>query len=130
MSPIYFLSKGSCQVAIRSLDDDYPLSDDDLIDIVVFNINITPSNEWVSMENRHGFYNRATVSAEFRVDCSVNYYGTDCSTYCVPTDNSQGHYICNSNGGKVCLSGWTNISGGQNCLTRMLTIPHDAKLII
>ena len=116
---IIFFLKGSFQIAVRIFDED--VFDDDLIDIVVFDRIIIPGSGWVGMENRQGVHNSATVSAEFRVDCNTNFYGSNCATFCVATDNSQGHYTCDSNGGRVCLSGWTNTNGGQNCLTRMLS---------
>lgn len=49
--------------------------------------------------------------------CSANYFGTDCATYCIPRDDSLGHYTCNSNtGSKICINGWN----GVDCLTREL----------
>ena len=45
----------------------------------------------------------------YSLTCTQNYYGSDCSTYCVPSDNSDGHYNCNpSNGTKICLPGYQN----------------------
>ena len=45
----------------------------------------------------------------YEVRCQQNYYSTDCSTYCVPSDNSMGHYNCDpSNGNKICLPGYQN----------------------
>ncbi|XP_063416774.1 uncharacterized protein LOC134699009 [Mytilus trossulus] len=40
------------------------------------------------------------------VFCDSQYYGSDCSTKCVPTNKCDGHYTCDHQGNKVCLSGW------------------------
>lgn len=42
--------------------------------------------------------------------CPVNYYDTYCTRYCIYTDNSNGHYSCDSEGYPVCLNGWTGTS--------------------
>ncbi|KAK7488474.1 hypothetical protein BaRGS_00020259 [Batillaria attramentaria] len=38
--------------------------------------------------------------------CSKYFYGESCDTFCRPADSSyQGHYLCDNNGHKLCLSG-------------------------
>ena len=34
----------------------------------------------------------------------------DCSVLCVETDNADGHYVCDNDGNRVCLDGYTNAS--------------------
>ena len=101
-------------MSVRIEDED--IDPDDLVDVVQFNLNPSPGSGWTSYTNVNGHYGRAQIDARFRVYCNTNYYGSNCATYCAPTDNSQGHYTCASNGNKVCNSGWTNVN--NNCLTR------------
>ena len=53
----------------------------------------------------------ATITLRFRVVCAENYYRQDCNTFCMAQDNEMGHYICDRQGNKVCLAGFT----GGNC---------------
>ena len=53
-----------------------------------------------------------------RIECATNYYQSDCSVYCIPTNDTTGHYTCDTNGNKICLPGYTNAS--NNCLDGML----------
>lgn len=98
--------------------EDHDIDADDLIDISLFNEVITPGSVWTNVQISQGYYDVASVQAQFRVFCNQNYYGSSCTTYCVATNNNQGHYTCNSNGQKMCLSGWTNVGSQENCLTR------------
>ena len=40
------------------------------------------------------------------VTCSEHYYGEFCNVLCEPRNDSHGHYICDSEGNIVCLSGF------------------------
>ena len=56
-----------------------------------------------------GEFGKVQLIISYEVRCQQNYYSTDCSTYCVPSDNSMGHYNCDpSNGNKICLPGYQN----------------------
>lgn len=48
----------------------------------------------------------SSLSYEYRVTCSSHYYGKGCENLCRPRNDSFGHYSCNPNGNRVCLSGW------------------------
>ena len=89
---------------------------DDLVDKVFVQVssldlssNFTDPSEYV------GYYGSGNITLKFRVNCGENFYGSQCNIFCEPTDNSTGHYTCNSNGGKVCLDGWTDAS--SDCTT-------------
>ncbi|XP_064605716.1 uncharacterized protein LOC135470609 [Liolophura sinensis] len=43
--------------------------------------------------------------------CDVNYYGANCSVFCLGEDSCRGHYTCGSDGHKSCLPGWK----GDDC---------------
>ena len=65
-----------------------------------------------------GGSNVISLSYATRIECATNYYQSDCSVYCIPTNDTTGHYTCDSNGNKICLQGYTNTS--NNCLDGML----------
>ena len=57
----------------------------------------------------------ATMALSYQVTCSDNYYGADCSVFCEPQNNTDGHYTCNSATGAIeCLPGYTNVT--SNCV--------------
>ena len=45
--------------------------------------------------------------------CAEFYYGTKCTKFCRPVNSCAGHYGCQSDGSKVCLPGWADVS--SNC---------------
>ena len=79
---------------------------------------ISTSSSFTSSVDYNGDHGNARIQLSFRVQCVSGYYGSDCGTYCVDTDNSNGHYTCGANGEKSCRTGWSNPS--RNCLTRKL----------
>jgi Delta serrate ligand len=56
------------------------------------------------------------MSFWYRVVCSPDYYGPGCSTSCFDRNDRFGHYVCNANGTKICMNGWT----GRYCDRRKL----------
>ena len=40
--------------------------------------------------------------------CVDNFYGSSCAIFCEERDDSTGHYTCESDGTKLCLSGYTD----------------------
>ena len=56
---------------------------------------------------RTGDANVVNLGVSYELRCALNLYGEDCSTLCSPQDSdSQGHYLCNEEGDKVCLQGY------------------------
>ena len=53
-----------------------------------------------------------TQRVSFRLQCSENYYGPNCTTFCEPVE---GVYICDSEGRVVCLQ--DNHDPATNCTT-------------
>lgn len=96
--------------------DDKDKGADDLVDRVAFNVYHPANDAWSPKISKEGVYNQVVLKARFKINCDANFYGTDCFTYCVATDNSRGHYTCDSNGGKKCKAGYQNPS--TNCITR------------
>ena len=71
--------------------------------------------DFTAIRTLGGDYGRSEIDLSFRVQCVVDFYGSDCATQCISTDDESGHYTCSSTGAIVCLNGWSNPTG--NCLT-------------
>ena len=80
---------------------------DELIDEIFIEI---PKSIGLTVENEAvGVYHLATLLLSYTLVCSEGYYGSNCSTFCVPHNDTNGHYDCNQvTGEKVCLSGYQN----------------------
>ncbi|CAF3582391.1 unnamed protein product [Rotaria sordida] len=53
-----------------------------------------------------------------RQQCPPTFYGANCTIQChAPNSCSEGHFSCNTEGGKICLPGWSPIS---TCLIKNL----------
>lgn len=57
------------------------------------------------------------IYLEYSSKCALNYYGPDCSKYCMPRDDSSGHYTCSTQGNIVCLPGYH--AEEINCIASM-----------
>nr|XP_018904563.1 PREDICTED: protein jagged-1b [Bemisia tabaci] len=80
----------------------------DLIEEVRYSGIIHPSADWHTL-NHHGPI--AKISYRVRVQCDRHYFNSTCTKFCRPRDDKFGHYTCDSNGDKVCITGWR----GANC---------------
>ncbi|XP_052090320.1 protein jagged-1a-like [Mytilus californianus] len=67
--------------------------------------------------NLIGTRSRNPSSLRFSVSvyCDPQYYGSDCSVKCVPTNKCDGHHTCDHEGNKVFLSGWR----GKDCVEQI-----------
>ena len=107
--------QGRFQLLVSTEDADSDA--DDLIDRNAFNQQLLPTGTWTEVFRVHGYYKAAHVAMQFKASCDQYYYTQSCTVYCkAQDDNVEGHYNCNSEGGKVCLTGWSDPS--NNCLTR------------
>ena len=86
-------------------------SNDDHVDDIYVHKTLASSSSFTDPTYYSGDYGYAMLELSFRVQCDHNFYGRNCSTFCVHTDNSTGHYACGTNGERVCLNGWRNPSG-------------------
>lgn len=57
----------------------------------------------------------------YRVICSDNYYGDNCSRLCKKRNDLFGHYVCQPDGSLSCLPGWT----GKYCDQRKQPGSHQ-----
>ena len=109
--------KDSFQLYIEVFDYDPIFPPDDHVDDVYIVETLSPSSSFTSETWYTGVNGSSEIRLSFRVQCDATFYGSDCATYCVDTDvNGVGHYTCDFNGQKICLSGWTDAN--YNCLTR------------
>ena len=83
------------------------------VDEIYINFVVHPSSNFTAAINATGRYQKGTTTVSFRLTCSPHWYGQDCGTFCMPQNNSK--LICNNDGDKVCLKGWT----GTNCSAGM-----------
>ena len=56
--------------------------------------------------------NYSMLDLSFKLICRENHYTPQC-VFCMETNNTKGHYTCDSSGKKVCLEGYQNITA--NC---------------
>lgn len=85
-----------------------------LIDtIIVHELTLSPDDPLTNSAVYMGVYGLVALEMRFQVSCAINYYGSDCSTICMPVDDSTGHYRCTQNGTIECLSGYQNAQ--SNC---------------
>ena len=58
-----------------------------------------------------------TLNLSLDIQCEVGFYGPSCD--CRNTDDSTGHFTCNTEGARVCLEGYQNPdSNCTECSTR------------
>ena len=60
----------------------------------------------------HGIHNLAQFDLSFRVQCSENYYGSQCDRFCSETE---GQSMCDDKGNVVCVN--SNHNPETSCLT-------------
>ena len=106
---IHFTQDGF-QLYIKLLDNDRWRSE--LIDEIYVNVPSHPINS--STVHATGVYGRALILLAYKLNCISTYYGSDCSTQCIPFNN---HYTCDvRTGAKLCLPGYQNPA--LNCRQR------------
>ena len=98
------------QLYIKAWDSDRGFSLDDDLDDIIINRVLDVNTSFTELEEYTGIFNRVTFQVRFRVMCQSNYYGADCSRFCVAqNDDVNGHYTCsNSDGSIQCLEGFEN----------------------
>ena len=98
-------------VSIEVVDDNGVSSIVNLISILNSQANLLPQVPGTfSFDTtvNEGGSNVILLSYATRIECATNYYQSDCSVYCIPTNNNTGHHNCDNNSNKVCLPGFTN----------------------
>ena len=93
------------------VDEDGINVNDDFVDLFFIDIN-TYSSIATTYEGEEGIGN---ITLGFRLMCTEDYYGPNCTTFCVERDDELGHYTCDSEGNRVCREGYQDPSA--NCTT-------------
>ena len=115
----YNVLQETVRVNIEVLDDNGVLPDVNQNRILISQANLqSPQVSSTFSSNttvNEGGSNVISLSYATRIECATNYYQSDCSVYCIPTNDNTGHYTCDTNGNKICLPGYGNTS--TNCST-------------
>ncbi|XP_038077194.1 protein jagged-1-like [Patiria miniata] len=115
------------RVKLRVQDEDFlgeELVDEDFLNIDQASSPSQSSAQWQNY--RMGTH--ADFTFQVRIYCNTNYFTPDCSVYCIPTDNQNGHYTCDSTtGDKICQDGWEGVDCNED-IDECQTGPclHDA----
>ena len=102
----YYHVQGTVTLFIEVEDND--LFFDDHVDDVYATITQSPSSSFSSRQTSYtGVHGNSRIELSFRVQCTGDFYGSNCAINPVARDDSRGHYRCGSNGETICLSGWS-----------------------
>ena len=106
--------QGAVELVIVVVDDDSNI--DDVIDIISVQVtNPSPtegSNPTLGDINYYiGMAGFSYIELSYVVNCSKDFYGSDCDMFCVPRNNTFGHFTCNETSGSIiCNEGYSNTS--------------------
>ena len=84
-------------------------SSSDVVDILLISPDITAvaDNSFSYSMSYSG--NFSHVQLAFQLTCGPAQYGTDCSVYCVETNDTTGHFTCDpATGDRLCLEGYSD----------------------
>ena len=117
---LFLLLQTNVQVYIEVLDDNGVSSTVNPTRILYTQANLLPQLSGTFSSDttiNEGGSNVISLSYATRIECATNYYQSNCSVYCIPTNDNTGHYTCDTNGNKICLPDYGNTS--NNCLDGM-----------
>ena len=120
-----------------------PNETEGIIDRFLINLDqLQLGADLTEQKNYTGIYNISQLAISFQVECSENYYGSDCTTFC---EAVEGVYNCDGNGSIVCVEENRNSSTmcincsekyyGPDCTTfceaveEMYTCGSDGKIV-
>ena len=132
-SQIYSPTQGGIQFFIDALDRDVTTSGlvetEVIINRFAINLELTLGPTFTDRVNYTGIYNISGLGFDmsFRVQCTENYYGPNCTTFCEPmegvyTCDSEGRIVCPHDGQDLatncsaCLQGWDLQINCTSCL--------------
>ena len=101
------------------IEDYDPIGSNDHIDDVFVTIMLTPNSSFNSRTAYVGITENSRIELSFRLQCMNSFYGSNCTTFCMPRNDSEGRYDCGPDGERICLSGWSDPS--RNCTICKLT---------
>ena len=120
-----YTAQGAVRLYIKVEDYDSYNSNDD-VDNVDVTITLMPNSTFTPRQWYTGVYGNSRIELSFRLQCGSNLYGSNCTTFCVARNDSEGHYSCGSDGQKMCLMGWTEPT--NNCTVRKYQELYSHKI--
>nr|XP_040043195.1 protein jagged-1b isoform X1 [Gasterosteus aculeatus aculeatus]XP_040043203.1 protein jagged-1b isoform X1 [Gasterosteus aculeatus aculeatus] len=103
--PFKYAWPKSFSLVLEALDYDNDTSESgQLIERVLLSSMLNSGVQWQTYRH-HG--RPLTLDYRLRFRCDSNYYGPFCNKLCRARDDFVGHFICDPNGSKVCMEGWT-----------------------
>ena len=89
----------------------YPGSARELIMSTTIRSSISPNSSWYHSQTIDSSLTSHEFSFRYRVSCSSNFYGSQCSRFCSPLSS---HSRCDPQTGEIqCEQGWTGIDCNQ-----------------
>ena len=113
---MFLLIQTNVQINIEVLDDNGVSSTVNSTRILNTQANLSPQVSGTFSSNttvNEGGSNVISLSYATRIKCATNSYQSDCSVYCILTNDNTGHYTCDTNGNKICLPGYGNTSNNS-----------------
>ena len=93
---------------------DFDTDDDDVVDIFAHQIDIPVGRSLSIPAIFNGRFMIGQIWLGFRANCAENFYGENCTIFCVERDDDElGHYTCDSEGNRVCREGYQDPT--NNC---------------
>ena len=114
----YYLKQGKIQFFIdavdRAVSDSGLVENEAIINRFPIDLELELRADFTERTTYTGNYNISDMEFDmsFRVQCSENYYGPNCTTFCEPLNDA---YICSREGSIVCLQEHRNPT--INCTT-------------
>ena len=135
--PLYVQGGAQLYTVVQDVDSDAFVQ---WVDVFVIDRSVEVGENFSTPTNHSGVFNFGYFVLSFRVTCTENFYGSDCTTFCMERDDDLGHYTCDSEGNIVCRErfqdpstnctecgeGYTgdNCATGKNCSGLSLSVMH------
>ena len=103
--PLSSYSQGRIQLLVDAVDrinnNQAPNETEGIVDRFLINLDqLQLGTDLTEQKTYTGIYNISQLAMSFQVNCSENYYGSDCTTFC---EAVEGVYNCDGNGSIVCV---------------------------
>ena len=86
-------------------DIDHPEAVNNIVAQIFITVNVTPTGIIPESIYRTGHH---FIRLAFQLSCEENFYGEDCTIFCVGKNDESGHFTCNNEGRIECLEGFQN----------------------
>ena len=79
---------------------------DDIVDKIIAEPAFAIQDEFSIGKKYSGVF--SSIELRFRLSCDRNYYGSTCGNFCLRTNDDSGHYVCDNDGNKICMDGYSD----------------------